>query len=229
MARTSPAMTGEQPSCRLPAILTLMQRRPALTDQERPRHVPGYVSAYADKPGRGREGAADASQPNRGLLWQPARSDMHLAVRKLTGFRPRPEGRVAEPGKERRHREHHRPAGKRPESRVVDSMQEEIGVLWPGFPLLQFPVGDLQHPGDQQDEEHPIVVPPQPAGQRHAQGDQETRAAEVFAERTGPRRLALRLRRENLGIVVAFELTHARPVDVEEAIPPRLDPEQQPN
>ncbi len=88
----------------------------------------------------------------------------------------RPQNRREEPGVERGHAREHQPARQRPEARSGQDLREPVdrlgeSGLGPG--VLEPRRGDLQHPGEQQDREHPAVIAPQPPAEGLAQADVE--------------------------------------------------------
>ena len=154
------------------------------------------------------------------------RLHVHAAVAELAP-RVTAKRRLDDPAVERRHDGGDEPARQRTDRGVAEPFEgreREFGRRAAGLQLRR---GDLQHPGGEQDQEHPAVVPAQAPRHRLPPADEEDRPAQILAERPHPAVLALDPGREDRRIVVALEPADTAPVDVEEAVAARLDGEQQ--
>ena len=85
----------------------------------------------------------------------------------------------------------------------------------------------FEDPGQQQNQEQIDVVSAQASSQRHAYRNQKFGGAKALPDDQQPVGREVRLWRENLREIVTLELPHTGPVEIEEAISPRLYPEQQ--
>ena len=87
--------------------------------------------------------------------------------------------------------------------------------------------GHLERPCTQQDQEYPDVVASQPSRHGLCHRHHECRRHQIGSHDALPVVLRLHAGIEQFGVVIALQPADARPIDVEEAIAPRLDHQQE--
>ena len=121
----------------------------------------------------------------------------------------------------------HQPARDRPERRLGGSVGKGAYMVRCASVCLQDRRGDFQAPGEQEDHVHPAIIAPEAPAKRLAIAHQEGRPAQAFGNRRRPVGREACLRAQHFGEISSLDLAYARPVDIEEAVAPCLDEQQE--